>query len=48
MSKSNISEALAIGWFLAASQARNDPSFWIFTALGAICLTSAAFLAIRP
>ncbi len=48
MSDSNISEALAIGWFLAASQFQsNRPLFYLFLTLGFMCLVAAVIIAIQ-
>lgn len=47
MSKSNISEALAIGWFLVASQFRGSSFYYGPLTLGFMCLAAALIIAFK-
>jgi uncharacterized membrane protein len=47
VNKSNISEALAIGWFIAANGARTDGAYWFCTICGVIGFTMCISFAIK-
>jgi hypothetical protein len=47
VNKSNISEALAIGWFIAANGARTDGAYWFFTICGVMGFTVCIARALR-